>query len=129
MPKLNIQNTRDLLQAFEFKRLFIEELGWSQPVHKKAKLELKDGSFELKHIAQLAGVAVIEVTASDGEMPDAKTRASVQKEVSKLYHENLIIFLNKKRTESFWYWVKREGSKRIPREHIYMQGQPGDLFL
>jgi hypothetical protein len=31
MTILNIQKTRDLLQQFEFGKLFIEELGWSQP--------------------------------------------------------------------------------------------------
>jgi len=95
MAVLNIQNTRDLLQKFGFKRLFIKELGWSQPVHKKATLDLKDGSFELKHIVQLSGATVIEVASSNGKIPDMKVRAAVYKEVAKLHHENLLIFLNK----------------------------------
>ncbi|MGZ8244476.1 MAG: Eco57I restriction-modification methylase domain-containing protein [Methylomagnum sp.] len=32
-------------------------------------------------------------------------------------------------TQSLWLWVKREGSKRFPREHLYVKGQPGDLFI
>ena len=35
----------------------------------------------------------------------------------------------KERTQSLWYWVKREGSKKYPRDHFYIKGQPGDLFL
>lgn len=31
MAKLNIHRTRDLLQRFEFKSLFIDELPWEQP--------------------------------------------------------------------------------------------------
>lgn len=130
MPNLKIENTRDLLQAFDFKQLFIEELGWSQPAQKKVTtIDTGDAVFDLKHIAQLSGVVVIEVVSNDGEIPEASVRAQVHRGVSRFHHENLIIFLNKKRTQSFWYWVKREGNKRIPREHIYMRGQPGDLFL
>ena len=31
MATLDIPQTRDLLQEFDFSTLFIEELGWSQP--------------------------------------------------------------------------------------------------
>jgi len=37
--------------------------------------------------------------------------------------------LNFQRTRSLWYWVKREESKRYVRDHLYVKGQPGDLFL
>ncbi|MDB9420065.1 Eco57I restriction-modification methylase domain-containing protein [Microcystis aeruginosa CS-563/04] len=43
--------------------------------------------------------------------------------------ENLLIFVDSKRTRSLWYWVKREGSKSYIRDHLYIKGQPGDLFL
>ena len=62
-------------------------------------------------------------------IPDAKTRAAIHKEISAIYHENLLIFVDKSRTQSVWYWVKREGSKKYPRDHFYIKGQPGDLFL
>ncbi|MEO8392249.1 MAG: hypothetical protein ABI700_04575 [Chloroflexota bacterium] len=52
---------------------------------------------------------------------------------SRIAHENLLIFVDAqpldKRTQSLWYWVKREGAKQSPREHLYLKGQPGDLFL
>jgi hypothetical protein len=48
-------------------------------------------------------------------------------------HENLILFVDSGKsvhaTQSLWLWVKREGSKRFPREHLYVKGQPGDLFI
>ncbi len=130
MANLNIQRTRDLLQGFEFQKLFIEELGWSNPAGKKPlTLEADKTSFHLRQISQLAGVIIFEIDLPGDEIPPAKTRASICKEASKLHHENLIIFVNKTRTKSLWYWVKREGSKRFPREHYYLKGQPGDLFL
>ena len=33
-------------------------------------------------------------------------------------------------TQSVWYWVKRRGRQGAdPRDHLYVKGQPGDLFL
>lgn len=130
MAKLDIPRTRSLLQKFEFKTLFIEELGWSQPSAKKHTVLVQDGiEFEIRHIAELAGVIAVEITAQDKSIPNAKTRAAIHKQIAKQHHENLLIFLDSHRTQSLWYWAKREGSKTYPREHLYVQGQPGDLFL
>jgi hypothetical protein len=42
---LNITSTRDRLQKFEFARLFIEELGWSNPKSRNAvKAEVKESA-------------------------------------------------------------------------------------
>lgn len=130
MSVLNVERTRDLLQRFDFKALFIEELGWSQPTGKQAVTFSHDTiSYERLQIAQLSGVVVFEIQATNGSMPDAKARAALHKDVSQHHHENLLIFIDQKRTQSLWYWVKREGTKTFPREHLYVQGQPGDLFL
>lgn len=130
MAKLAISRTRSLLQKFEFKTLFIEELGWSQPSNRRSVSLTHDGSeFEIIQIAELAGVVVLEITARDGSIPNAKVRVGLYKSIAKQHHENLLIFLDRHRTQSLWYWVKREGPKSYPREHLYVQGQPGDLFL
>lgn len=130
MGKLNIERTRDLLQGFEFQKLFIEELGWSQPASRQAlSLTVEGDEFTGRQIAQLSGVVVFEMTAADGQMPQAKVRAALHKDISRHHHENLLIFLEQNRTSSLWYWVKREGNKNFAREHLYVKGQPGDLFL
>jgi hypothetical protein len=121
---------RDCLQQFDFQRLFIEELGWSQPSTQQiVAFDVKDVQFLRRQVAQLAGVVVFEVTSEDGRVPDAKTRAMVHREIAKQYHENLLIFLDHERTQSLWYWVKRQNGKTLSREHLYIQGQPGDLFV
>lgn len=130
MAKLDVQKARDLLQGFDFGKLFVEELGWSQPTSRQwTYFGYKDDEFQRKQIAQLSGVAVLEVTSTDGKIPDRKTLAAIHKEISKLHHENLLIFVDAQRTQSLWYWVKREDGKLRPREHLYVKGQPGDLFL
>jgi hypothetical protein len=127
---IDFTRTRERLKDFDFHRLFVEELGWSQP-STKAPTEMKVNNviFARRQISQLAGIAVFEVTAQAGGIPDAKTRAAIHKEISSTHHENLLIFVDKERTQSLWFWVKREGSKKYPRDHFYIKGQPGDLFL
>ena len=129
MP-LDLNKARKCLGDFDFSRLFIEELGWSQPAsHQPAAMTHKDASFTRRQLAQLAGVMVLEVIAQDGQIPNAKFRAALHKEISALHHENLLIFVDKRRTQSLWYWVKRQEGKTSARDHIYVRGQPGDLFL
>ncbi len=130
MAKLNIEHTRELLQSFAFQQLFVDELGWLQPTSRsKQKLSVNDLTWEQRQISQLAGIVVLEITASDGAIPDTQQRKAVHKEVAKLHHENLLIFVDRNRSQSLWYWVKREQGKEHPREHFYSKGQPGDLFL
>ena len=130
MSKLDIPKTRDLLQRFQFTTLFVEELGWSRAASQRpVPFEAADETFLRTQIAELSGVVVFEITTSDGRIPDSKSRAAIHKQIAKLHHENLLIFVDDKRTQSLWYWVKREDGKSYPREHWYFKGQPGDLFL
>jgi hypothetical protein len=127
---LDITRVRNHLQEFDFKTIFIEELGWSQPVQTKVTALVSDGNeYEVSQVAHLSGVVVFEIKAKDGKIPDAKKRAAIHKEISKHHHENLLIFVDGMRTQSLWYWVKRENKKTFPRDHLYVKGQPGDLFL
>jgi hypothetical protein len=131
MP-LNVVRTRQRLQEFEFRRLFVEELGWNHPPHalKPADAEARGGIvFRRTPIAVLSAIHVFEITTPAGAIPDAKGRAAIHAAVSVLAAENLLIFTDTARTQSLWYWVKREEGKSRPRDHLYVKGQPGDLFL
>ncbi|MEH2274337.1 MAG: DNA methyltransferase [Nostoc sp.] len=127
---LNFQRTRDLLYNFQFSILFIEELGWSKPTRQKpVTLKIDNKTYHYQKIAELSGVAIFEITATDGKIPEAQVRVTIHQEITKLINENLLIFITEERTRSLWYWVKREGSKSYVRDHLYVKGQPGDLFL
>lgn len=146
---VNLGKARILLQAFDFRALFIDELGWNKPALDRAEREGRNMfppapelagaetwnqggvDYTRKEIASLAGggVVIFEVTAADGSIPDKKALAAIHAEISKLHHENLLIFIDSQRSQSVWYWVKRDGPKKHPRDHIYIKGQPGDLFL
>src|SRR5689334_11132944 len=100
---------RALIQDFDWNTLFVEVLGWSQPasIHPVA---MTHGGIPFKRlqVAQLSGVVVFEIAADDGPVPDAKTCAALHKQVAAQHHENLLIFTDTKRTQSLWYWVKRQ---------------------
>ncbi|MBI4024625.1 MAG: ATP-binding protein [Verrucomicrobia bacterium] len=128
--QMNLANARKHLQTFDFTRLFVEELGWSNPSSaKRVPMSVKEIAFSRRDVAQLSGVVVIEITADDGAIPDAAARAAIHKEIAKRHHENVLIFVDAKRSQSLWYWAKRQDRKTIPRSHIFVHGQSGDLLL
>ena len=127
---IDFNRIRDCLKRFDFQSLFVEELGWSRPANRtESSFNVKDASFTRRPVAQLAGAAVFEIAAGDGLIPDAKLRAAVEKEVAKQHHENVLIFTDANRTQSLWYWAKRQNGRSYPRDHLFVRGQPGDLFL
>lgn len=127
---LNFAQSRQFLQDFQFRDLFIQQLGWSYPSRDQiVPIALEGETYFSKSISELLGVSVFEVTAAKGDIPNATTRLAIYKQITELAHENLLIFLDQARTQSVWYWVKREGSKIYPRDHVYVKREPCDLLL
>jgi len=126
---IDTARTRQHLQDFAFRDLFVEELGWNRPRESRPISAVLDGTaYTQRYVAELGGVAVIEIE-TEGGIPDARKRAAIHREVVKLHHENLLIFVDPARTQSVWFWAKRDGARLLPREHLYVKGQAGDLFL
>jgi hypothetical protein len=127
---LKANTIRQHLRAFDFKKLFIEELGWD---HHKARLDIPiDGqNFVLNAVAQKRGfqVFVCESGASS-QIPDHATRRKIEKQVTKSAHEHLMIYVDTPKTTQVWQWVKREPGKPAQgREHTYHRDQPGDALI
>jgi hypothetical protein len=117
------------LEEFDFDGLF-NQLGWLSPIDRLPRAIEVDGTeFLRKQVAHLSGVVVFEITSPDGKIPDRNTRRRVHTVISKLVHENVLIFVDTDRTQSLWLWVKREKGKTELREHDYFRGQPVDLML
>jgi len=130
MPKLHVEAARNALQNFEFKRLFIEELGWSNPANPRPVTQtMKEIEFTRAAIAELSGAVVFEITMPDGEIPDRKTRETLAKELQTLHFEHVLIFVDAQRSASVWFWLKKQEGKTQPRQHEFIKGQPGDLFI
>lgn len=130
MAKLNIEQTRKALQSFDFKTLFIEELGWSNPASNKTINEtIKEIAISRKPIAELSGAVVFEITTPNGEVPEPKQRMAIAKEIQKQHFEHVLIFIDKDRKQSIWHWLKNQDKKVVSREHFFFRHQPGDGFI
>jgi len=117
------------LQNFDFQSLFVE-LGWSASTDRQARpFVVENVNYTRRQIAQLSGVVVFEVFSPDGKIPEMPIRKKIHHEISKSFHENLLIFLDENRSQSIWLWVKREKGKQELREHDYFKNQPVDLML
>jgi len=127
---LDIGSTRNHLQAFDFIKLFIEDLGWNYPKNKaKFPFQIKEETFYRQETAELSGLVVYEIISPDGLIPDSKTRAIISEEIQKIKFEHLLIFVDQNRTQSVWRWLKLQHNKNLPREHAFYKGQTGDLFI
>ncbi len=125
----NAQQLVKHLQNFDFQNLFVE-LGWSASTDRQARsFVVENVNYTRRQIAQLSGVVVFEVFSPDGKIPEKPIRKKIHHEISKSFHENLLIFLDANRSQSIWLWVKREKGKQELREHDYFKNQPVDLML
>ncbi|MEG4408651.1 Eco57I restriction-modification methylase domain-containing protein [Microcoleus sp. MON2_D5] len=125
-----LKESRELLQDFEFNKLFVQKLGWDNPSSPKTvPLEIEGETYSRKAIAQLNGVVVYEITSASGNIPNSAERLTIYREIVQISAENLLIFIDENRTKCLWYWVKREGTKLYPRDHVYVKREPCDLLL
>jgi len=126
MPKLNIENTRDLLQRFDFKTLFVEELGWDRH-HATLDVTVDGQTYQLTAIAEKRGMVVF---VCPFVLPDYAMRRKIERRVAQSVHEHLIIYIHEDKTSQIWQWVKRDAGKPTAcREHHYHRGQPGDALI
>lgn len=125
-----LKESRELLQDFEFNKLFVQKLGWDNPSsHKTVAVEIEGETYSRKAIAQLLGVVVYEIIADSGNIPNSAERLTIYREIVQISAENLLIFIDENRTKCLWYWVKRQGTKLYPRDHVYVKREPCDLLL
>ena len=123
---------RQLLENFDFKALFIDEIGCAS-VHDAAPKPIGDTGCVYRFIAELGPIRMMEVFLAepDGMIPDRNLRRRVHTQVEKNSYHNLLIFLDgdEERNQSLLYWVNQSDQKKRATEHTYLRGQPGDLFL
>ena len=138
MAKLDLTAFEKHLSVLDFPRLFVDVLGWNQATRSmRAWQDDASGkhTFWYRMIAELGGVAVLQVVAAEG-WPDETTRLAIWKHLAQSHAENILIFTERQEhaSQSQWYWVKRGQDeatgkpKHIPRRHTYFRGQPVDRF-
>lgn len=126
----NAENAKQRLTAFDFGKLFIEELGWDRH-SADLSVAISGVTFTLKAVAEKRGmVAWLCQTPSDQQLPDRATRKKIGTQVAKTTLEHLIIFIEPKRTEQIWCWTKREAGKPASAtEHFWYATSGNRSFL
>ncbi|MGH8190839.1 MAG: Eco57I restriction-modification methylase domain-containing protein [Rhodanobacteraceae bacterium] len=127
MAELNL----DLLTAFQFGKLFINELGWDRPVQQQPLvIEVGDNTFELHGAAHKRGVQVLQCNPSpDGRIPPYAARQKIERRVTREVREHLIVFVDAGRTTQIWQWVNRQPSGPAQyRELVVQAGQAPELL-
>jgi hypothetical protein len=122
---INRERARQWLKAFDFRKLFIEELGWdnfARPIVKQI-----DGiDYCFQAVAQKRGVAVL---VSDS-IPDYAIRVKLDKQIAKDHFEHLIVFTDKSQARQVWQWVRKEpGKPTAVRTYHYSPTHSGELLL
>src|SRR3990170_3053682 len=128
--QLDFTHTRRCLKEFDFKNLFIEELGWDRhDTH--LDVHVDGQTFVLTTIAEKRGMVAFTCEAlGDVRIHDYSTRRKIERHTSKSVHEHLIIYTDRDKTTQIWQWVKRElGKPTACREHTYHRNQPGDALI
>lgn len=115
------------LKAFDFPKLFIEELGWDRPASRHVEtIRVDVESFSLLPVAEKRGVRIF----CCDEIPDRHIRQRIEREITKLAYEHIIIFTDPARTRQIWQWVAREKGKPAAfREHNWLTSSAPDALI
>ncbi len=128
---INYRRTRECLQAFDFRKLFIEYLGWGNARGRTTALVVNELRYHATPIAELGGMVVFTVESQgDAPFPNTSIQKRIERDLGKIAHEHLIICLDANKTKATWLWVKRGiHTTAKDRRHTYERGQPGDALL
>ncbi len=123
---INRMRVRELLERRAFDDLFIEELGWDNATMSAVVVRVGEATYTLSPVAQKRGFAVFACAT----LPDFVTRGKVEKELSRRFFENMVIFYDAESGEQRWLWTKREVGKPLSRrERGLMAGQTGEPIV
>lgn len=130
---ISTQSIRQHLQAFDFKRLFVEStpdgLGWNNYTSRLQSYDLDGVRYNFTPIAEQGGMVIVQCEANDGNIPSTGARRKIDKHITELAFEHIIIFVDGDKSTSLWVWVKREDGKSKSRTHTYRKGQFADALL
>lgn len=128
--KLEIERARALLDAFDFQRLFIDEMGWDNHAA-SLTVDVEGDSFALNACAQKRGVVVWRMASAPGcRLPDREVRKKIERQVARTTLEHLIIFTDSAKREQIWCWARREAGKPVAvLEHFWRVGSANRAFL
>src|SRR6266702_509061 len=126
----NRQKIQQHLRDFNFKTLFVEELGWDILGEPPLMIPVEGTTYVLRPLVEKRGVRVFVCEPdAKGRIPADGVLRKIEHEVIRSAYEHFIIYVDAVRENQVWLWVKREQGKRLAsRMHRYHRGQSGELL-
>jgi len=127
MAAIAKQDFTNYINNFDFKSLFID-MGWHND-NKKENIKIENDIYKLQSIVEMSNFKIFTCEADDGFIPLYKTRRVIEAKLNKLFPRNLIIFIDKNKTEQVWLLVTRELNQRTkPSEVSWSKGKSCELL-
>lgn len=128
---MNIEKNRftALIRNFNFRELF-NDLGWDH-ANKRDVLSHDQVNYTITAIARKKDFTVFQCEPTDRQgMPDKNTRKVIERQLSRLFFEHLIIFTDKNHKQQIWQIaVKQEGrALQLPETEYHIHQHP-ELLL
>src|SRR5207248_4945030 len=124
------QQIQRYLQAFDFKHLFVEVLGWDNLRESPLTIACESQTYTLRLLVEKRGIKVYVCDPdAQGKIPPESLLRRIEREVTRSAYEHIIIYVDAARTAQAWQWVKREqGHPTASRFNRYYKGQSGELL-
>ena len=102
MP-IDTARARQLLRNFDFRALFIDELGWDRH-NAPLDIVVLGSPITLSAFAQKRGMVAYHCPTQKGQpLPDHAQRRKIEHQVAKAAHEHLIVFTDSAKTTQIWH--------------------------
>lgn len=126
MPDIN----PTLIQQFQFKRLF-NELGWDAPAQQQPfSVAVGDTTWLLDPVAFKRAVQVLRCRPDiQGRVPDYATRQKIERKVTALVREHLIVFADAAEHTQIWQWVTRQSGKPAQYRELALRAGESTALL
>ena len=120
---MDILRLRNHLTNFQFKELFVEDLGWEQPKGQlSGNIFYDDKKISYSKVSEINGVPVLKFNQKFYNVKDPK---KFHKAVKKKYNKHLLLFSDDKSFFTVSYFSKKEHV----RTHDWFKEQSGDYFI
>lgn len=94
------QQFEELVKGFRYRELF-NELGWENDYTPVQPLEIGENLFQPEIVADKNG---FKIMVCEGAVPDYSTRMKLTHNLKPLFHEHILIFVDKARKEQLWLY-------------------------
>lgn len=105
------------LNNFDFRRLFLDELGWDRPSLSPLAFSHEGQTITFTAVSQKRDFYLFIAETDDGNIPPATLRGKAETWLSRRNREHLIVFVDAAQTEQVWQWVRREPGQTLRRQY------------